>query len=391
MIDKFKLLDAIRAFSNDEPAAAERLIRKLPEEQQGELMRLLLNEQSLEPTWDNQAISIMEIIKKPVERDALIDGVLEVERIFQLYGKPASLKTMIALDWCVAVASGKSWLVDENGENGLAVIQSPAIFVSQDQGHRDTIERLHAIFNSYGISNEIPLHTFVFPSPPLDLMRAIEPLYKAISDTGARLVILDNLFNIAGVAQENSSEIGLAIRNLAQLRDSTKSSICYLHHPNKADNWSRGHSVILQNVDQSIKVKREDPYITFEPEKERSAPILENVVARFDYEWYPDSRLMQWCQFRRVSAEEYQNKEMAELQPQIMAFVGEKPGVIRTEIYEHLGVRTDKAKDAVNGLLKTGQLLIGPGNGRGDHLYLPDDVPSRKDGQHSMQIELGKR
>ena len=388
MIDKFKLLDAIRAFSFDEPEATERLLGKLPKAQQSKLMRLLLNEQSLEPTWDNQAISIMEIINKPVERDALIEGVLEVERIFQLFGKPGSLKTMLALDWCTAVASGKSWLVDENGEKGLAVIQSPVIFVSQDQGYRDTLERLHAIFNSYEITNEIPLHTFVFPSPPLDLMHAIEPLYKAISDTGAKLVMLDNLFNIAGVAQENSSEIGLAIRNLAQLRDSTKCSICYLHHPNKANSWSRGHSVILQNVDQSINVKRENQYITFKPEKERSAPILENVIARFDYEWYPDSHLMERCHFMRVSEEDYMNKELAELQPQIMALVGDKPGVIRTEIYEDLGVRTNKAKDAVNDLLKAGQLLIGPGNGRGDHIYLPDDIPGNEDGQRNMQIEL---
>jgi hypothetical protein len=86
---------------------------------------------------------------------------------------------------------------------------------------------------------------------------------------------------------------------------------------------------------------------------------------------------MEWCHFKRVGEEEYKNKEIAELQPQIMAFIGDNPGTIRTQIYDYLEVRTNKAKDAVNGLLKTGQLVIGPGYGRGDHIYLPDDVPSK--------------
>lgn len=325
--------------------------------------------------WTGQALDLSLIRERPQEREQLIEDFLEVERLMLLFGPPGDFKTILATDAAVAVASGRSWLADATGR-GLMTVQSPVIMVQQDQGAKDTVDRLHALFNGYDVPSSIPLYVYAFPRPGLDLIRNYELLGETIQRHGARFVVADNLFNIAGVREENSSEIGLGIRNLAELRDLTGAHILLIHHPTKATGWSRGHGVILQNVDQSIKVVRDEEYVSFEVEKERGAGITSNLVARFEYEHYPNSRMMKSARFRRASSDEYEIKELGETAELIRSYVGENPGRNKTHMYSAIGGDRNKLWRACSMMLSSEQLVIGPGKGRGDHVYLPEDVPT---------------
>lgn len=102
---------------------------------------------------------------------------------------------------------------------------------------------------------------------------------------------------------------------------------------------------------------------------------MSNLVARFEYEHYPNSRLMRSARFRRASSDEYESKELGETAELIRAYVGENPGHNKTQVYSAIGGDRNKLWRATSMMLNSGQLVIGPGEGRGTHLYLPEDVP----------------
>ena len=223
---------------------------------------------------------------------------------------------------------------------------------------------------AYDVSPDIPLFVYAFPRPGLDLLRNHSLLAEIILHHQAQFVIIDNLFNTSGARDENSSEVGLAIRNLAEVRDTTGAHILLIHHPAKIGQWSRGHSSILGNVDQSIKVVRTDNYVRFEPEKERNAPILAGLVARFEFENYPEMRLMRTAKFYRASEFEYAAKELGSLPGDIADYLRENSGTNKSDTAKAIGGDRTKVYRAVKILLDKGVLKIGPGEGRGDHLYL---------------------
>jgi len=289
-----------------------------------------------------------------------------------LYGVPGGFKSFLAMDQAVAIASGRPWLKSDD-DPGLPTIQGPVVIVQQDQGKKDTEGRLHALYTAYDVQPEIPLFVYAFPRPGLDLIRNHSMLAKILHYHRARFVIIDNLFNSAGVRDENSSEIGLAIRNLAEVRDATGAHISLIHHPAKAGGWSRGHGTILQNVDQSIKLVRDDDFASFEQEKERGAGILPGLVVRFAYENYPDSRVMRSARFYRAAEGEYEQKELGGLAASIEEFLRDNPGTNKSKTAQAISGDRNRAYRAIKMLLAAGVLEIGPGEGRGDHLYLTEN------------------
>lgn len=324
--------------------------------------------------WLGQDLDLSLVRNRPEERVQLIDGFLDTERLTMLFGKPGHFKSFLAMDAAVAVAGGRRWL-STTGTDGLITLQAPVVFIQQDQGARDTTDRFHALFNAYDVAGSIPLHVYAFPRPALDLLRNYDFLAEAVRRHEAKFVVVDNLFNAAGVRDENSSEIGLAIMHLAELRDQTGAAILLIHHPTKGTGWSRGHGVILQNVDQSLKLVRDDDFVHFETEKERGAGITERLVARFDYKYYDDSRMMRSARFVRSDADALEEREFAEAYERLLEYVEDNPGEPKIQVYAGTQIQRTMAAKAVAKLVTSGRLKVVAGPRGAQHLYLPEDAP----------------
>ncbi len=324
--------------------------------------------------WVGQDLDLSQVRERPEERLQLIEGFLDTERLTMLFGKPGHFKSFLAMDAAVAVASGRRWL-SATGMDGMLTMQSPVVFIQQDQGARDTTDRFHALYNAYDVPPTIPLHVYAFPRPALDLLRNYDFLAEAVRRHEAKFVVVDNLFNAAGVRDENSSEIGLAIMHLAELRDQTGAAILLIHHPTKGTGWSRGHGVILQNVDQSLKLIRDEEYVRFETEKERGAGITDRLVARFDYEYYEASRMMRSARFVRSSADAIEEKEFEEAYERLLEYVADNPGEPKKQVYAGTQLQRTMAAKAVAKLVLSGRLEVVAGPRGAQHLYMPGEAP----------------
>ncbi len=71
-----------------------------------------------------------------------------------------------------------------------------------------------------------------------------------------------------------------------------------------------------------------------------------------------------------IFGDEYERRELGELAESIKDFLRDNPGTIKSQVAKTIGANRNKIYRAVNMLLIQGVLEIGPGEGRGDHLYL---------------------
>ena len=322
--------------------------------------------------WLGQERGVAGAFEKPEPRIERVGKLIEEERVYMWFSQPGAHKSNVAMACGIATAAGVPWA------GNLNTVQSPVIYISQDMGDRDMRERLHAFLNGYRIQSEVPFYYFTFPQPPLELVNNTGPLRRAIKTLGARLVFIDNLFNCAGVRDENSSEMGLALKALSELRDTTGVSIVTLHHPAKGTERSRGHSSILANVDESVVFKRTDNLVSFEAEKERNAPLAKLVV-RFRYEHYPGTRLMSWANFQLAEAGDIVQASSAELIPLVLAFAAENPGSNKGAFEEAIAADGQTIRKLLDRLVETRELIRTKGPRNAQLHWIPGAEPKQEE------------
>ena len=115
---------------------------------------------------------------------------------------------------------------------------------------------------------------------------------------GAKLIVIDNLGNISGGADENSNQMVPVMSGLRKLAECTGAAVNVIHHQTKSDslgrkgNRLRGHSSIEAALDLALLVCRENKSrkISIESTKSRRAPV-ERFSALFSYEQKDNSDL----------------------------------------------------------------------------------------------------
>lgn len=325
-------------------------------------------------TWVGQAMDLSELQERPEPREQLIEGFVEVSRLMMLFGKPGDFKTFLAMDAAVAIASGKPWLLD------IPTVQSPVVFIQQDQGGQDTKDRLHALFNAYEVDpTDLPLFFYTYPRPSLDLLQNSHLLAEILRHHSARFCVVDNLFNTAGVRNENDSEIGLAVNNLGLIRELTGAHIMVVHHPSKAEGWSRGHGTILQNVDQSIKVVRSDRFVSFEPEKQRGAGMDVHIAAKFEYEHYADSTVMRTARFLKATQDDVLEDSKSELVELVVEFVDQNPQASKSVVERGVAGDSNSIRAILDSLVKTGGLIRSKGKNNAQLHSIPGSEPEQEE------------
>lgn len=236
-----------------------------------------------------------------------VDGVLPAGSLSMLYGAPGSLKTMLALDMLVSVASGQSWLPPiRNGTgHGIKTERVPVLHVDYDSGERVLQERIEALARARNITDpqNVPLYLESFGRPWLMAGEpdSVHGLAEAIKARGVRLVVIDNLGTITGGIDENTSGMVPVLGNLRELAEDTGAAVVLIHHERKGTVSSntggrhgesvRGHSSILAALDAALLVEREagSNIITVRSTKTRSVPVVP-FSAQWTYEHKPGTK-----------------------------------------------------------------------------------------------------
>jgi hypothetical protein len=190
----------------------------------------------------------LKTLKRP---EWLVDEVLVEGSVISLYGPSGSLKSFVAIDIAMSVATGFDW-------HGREVKQGPVVYVTGEG--RDQIGfRLDAWERARGYTADAPI--FVVPlgiavSDPEwvgHLMAAID----GATSTPA-MIWLDTLARTFGAGDENSQkDMNAFISGMDALRDRYRCVVGVVHHTGKeSERGLRGSSALYAAMDTVIRTDR---------------------------------------------------------------------------------------------------------------------------------------
>ncbi len=175
--------------------------------------------------------------RERVPRPWVIDGVAMRGQLGILFGEPSAGKSLLSLHIAVMVASGEQWgpftLVDPG----------PVLLVNREDDVQEIDRRTWAIEHTQPIPEETRIEYLDRPSTHI-AMRDEEgklvttsfynELKDHIQETGAKLVILDPLIELAGNLDENNNvEMNFLVEMLRQIAIATDCAILAVHHTRK--------------------------------------------------------------------------------------------------------------------------------------------------------------
>lgn len=186
----------------------------------------------------------------------LIPGVLNRESYAILSGRDGSMKTFVALDWALSLATGTPW----NGKPVYPMEDRPRVLFLVGEGQAGFQKRVAAWKRAHGVESLDGRFKALFKR--INFFRdqpSVEWLIQTVTDGGYGLVVLDHLRLISGGADGNSSDMGVVVDNVKALVDATLGgSVLLIAHTDKADNDTRGFSGIEDDSDTVWHAKRAD-------------------------------------------------------------------------------------------------------------------------------------
>lgn len=196
-----------------------------------------------------RSISVDELLALPPPSWA-IRGRLPAAGLVILYGEPASGKTFLALDWCMALARGEDW-------HGHKVKQKTGVLYVAGEGVAGLGIRMRAYARARGMRPgtqfRVVPQAIDFPNSVGDLVEEIGMVEEA-AGWRANVVVLDTLARTAGGLDENSSAMAQYIEAADRLIELGK-LVMILHHPGKdTGRGGRGWSGIRGALDVEIEL-----------------------------------------------------------------------------------------------------------------------------------------
>lgn len=177
----------------------------------------------------------------------LVTGLLNLNTIAWLIGKPGSYKSFLALDLAAHVARGENW-------QGRTVRQGPVVYVAAEGGGGLSL-RLDAWERTYGPIGD-DLLTLAEPVQALDV-RAWSVLVEVCADVKPSLVVLDTQARLTVGAEENSAkDMGAFIAAVDAVRQVTGACVLAVHHIGRAGSDARGSSVIDGAQDTELRTEK---------------------------------------------------------------------------------------------------------------------------------------
>jgi len=204
--------------------------------------------------------SLAEMLAPQPPLDWIVDGLLLPGSVAIFAGAPGSKKTWTILNLAVCVAAGIDWL-------GRKTKQVPVLIVDEESGKRRLFERMGKVIRGLGLGDGLPIYASVMAGFDLRDDDSVAALSDLIQQTGAGLVVIDALADVAPGADENSvKDTMLLMTNLRRLAEDLQVAIVLIHHSNKAGGAYRGSSAIAGAVALLVTVQSEakESLITFD-------------------------------------------------------------------------------------------------------------------------------
>ena len=387
--------DVVQFVERNKPTAKERLeaiVRGLTKHRE--------EEDSHGSNW--RALSFDELLAEPPV-EWLVDGLLPRVGVSLLASEPRAGKSFLALDLALHLACDSSKFLGQSLRGNGAVA-----FVALE-GLGGMAGRARAWSMS---------HSRALPKHPLHLIRwsGAAPLTEGAQDFGDELrrckrkseslalIIVDTLTLGLGCDENDSGQVGPALRFLAALSDELQCCVLLLHHVRKDGKLGRpsrmtladvrGSSALVGNVDCVLGLEhregREERALLSLKMKdgEQGAPLWFRLVSKATGKQREDGTNETSCVVEsteppvevEVDREEERAKRHGvrlakrrqEVADNVLALVQKSSGLNRTALKRATGVAAELAQQVIAELLAEGRLVERTGKGKGKGIYLPE-------------------
>lgn len=213
-------------------------------------------------------ISVGEIEYRPPE--FLIDGLIEIDTLGQIFGNPGAGKTFLGVALALCVATGTPF-------HGRPVKKGPVLFIA-GEGHNGLARRIHAWSKDQGIPLDgVQLYKSERAAHFLDhddAAAVIAAADEVASKEPPVLIVIDTLARNFGPGDENSTaDMGAFIAALDDLRARYPGSVVLLvHHSGHSEKQrARGATALKGALDFEFRVEKGGDTISLHCSKMKDA------------------------------------------------------------------------------------------------------------------------
>jgi hypothetical protein len=185
-----------------------------------------------------------------------------------LYGKPATYKSFIALDWAGCVAAGLPW-------HGHETTQGTVLYVIAE-GATGLRKRVRAWEDHAGHTMAV-----MFLPVAVQLLKAVDraAFIALVADLGPALVVLDTQARVTIGAEENSTrEMGELVAAADAIRAACRACVLTVHHEPRNGENMRG-AIALEGAAASLfRAERDGARITLKNTRQRDVAEADDIA-----------------------------------------------------------------------------------------------------------------
>lgn len=177
----------------------------------------------------------------------LVDGVLYLDTLAQMYGPPGSLKSFAALDLAAHVGAGRPW-------NGRTTRKGAVVYL-----YAEGAGGLKWRVRAWERHQERRMDGVRFLPRPVQIA---SPEWGVLTEVcrrlGAVLIIVDTQSrSMVGIDENSNTDVGRIIDRLERLRLETGACVQLIHHSGYSGEHGRGASALPGALTTELRVKRD--------------------------------------------------------------------------------------------------------------------------------------
>lgn len=187
---------------------------------------------------------ILDEIDDLPDQDQMVRSLLWVASVSLWYGESNTGKTFHLLHMAQCVARGMPWF-------GREVVKQGKVLYIYSEGFQGLKRRARAWNKKYGLPNTPDIH---FVRHPVQLINERDLLIDTATSDEYALIIIDTFSNSAiGVQQNDSMEVGKALKTAHDIVRLTGAHVAIAHHTNKEGKFN-GAMAFMNHVDTMFEL-----------------------------------------------------------------------------------------------------------------------------------------